>query len=157
MLIFLRNPRKIGPTLICWKCFDNPKLQNWKIDNLKVNIYCYCDNTILHRYLHPKTFAKLTLSLLWSPQTLSDSDPVRITALERKSRSKSKLKPEMILKLFEEKKQFHLISSETKSLFAKILIVCSLSSRVFVCRGALITFYSANHPNVAKKRFWRTR
>ena len=77
---------------------------------------------------------------------------MRITALERKSRSKSKLKPEMILRLFEK----YTVSSD---LIWNEISVCQNTDCLFsllrsfrLRRGALITFYSANTPNLAKKQ-----
>ena len=64
-------------------------------------MYCYFDEVSKYytaKISSSKNTCEVFTELVLKP---TESDPVRITALERKSRSKSKLKPEMILRLFE--------------------------------------------------------
>ena len=101
-----------------------------------------------------KNICKVNTELALKP---TDSDPVRITALERKSRSKSTLKQEMILRFFDKINSFfwsHL--KRTLCLPKYWLFVLSPPEFSSEEEHWLLSTQPILQTLLGNKRFWRT-
>ena len=115
----------------------NPKLKNRQPESNYILLLwqgfeiLYCIYIFIEKHLRSFHWACFEAHRKW---------PCEDNSFRKEKSIKIKVETRNDFEIVWKNAQFHLIWSETKSLFAKILIVCSLSSRVFVWGRALITF-----------------